>query len=230
MQLFTQADHRRVVAGEFTTTFRLWKTPHVKKGAVYPTGFGGSYRILDVREVRAGDLTDRDAWASGSPNKNALLVRVGEHTRARVTSSTTLVRVDFAYSDDEAPKKKALDVDEVLRRLAKLDTNRGKPWTKTALTLIEMYPRTKARELAKETDFERLDFKLHVRKLKALGLTTSFKIGYELTDLGQASLDAIRAGATTTPRRSETKRKAPTTRSRSSKSKRPAAKPSKRSR
>lgn len=193
MQLFTLDDHRRVVAGEFRVTFRLWKSAHVKKGAVYPTGFGGSYRIVDVRSVRAGSLTESDAWAAGSPSKRALIEKVGAHTRAKVTSATRLFRVDFEYRDEEPPKKSALSVDDAIKRMKRLDDNRGKAWTKRALELVELHPHTLARELAKEAGFERMDFKLHVRKLKALGLTNSHTIGYSLTDLGQAVLDALRA-------------------------------------
>jgi hypothetical protein len=35
------------------------------------------------------------------------------------------------------------------------------------------------------------DFKVNVRKLKALGLTLSLTVGYELSDLGQAYLDSL---------------------------------------
>ena len=41
-----------------------------------------------------------------------------------------------------------------------------------------------------ETNFlPRAEFKVLVRKLKGLGLTTSFPIGYELTELGVAYMD-----------------------------------------
>lgn len=191
MQLFTREDHRRVVAGEITTTFRLWKSPHVKPGAVYPTPWGGAYRILDVRLVAARDLGDADAWAAGFPDRAALLRRVAAHTKARIAPGTTLYRVDVAY-DVEAPRKRALSVDEALARLARLD-RATTPWTRTALELIERLPRVVARALAAEVGWETLPFKVNVRKLKALGLTTSHAIGYELTPLGQACLDRLRA-------------------------------------
>ena len=192
MQLFTLEDHRRVVAGEFNVTFRLWKTSHVKAGATYGTGFGGSYHIVDVKQVRSIDVSDADAWSAGQPNRAALLQLVGAHTKTKVTPAMKLWRVAFTYSDAE-PEKPKLDVDEALKRVARLDAAAGKPWAQQALALIEKHPRVFARELAKETRFPRLEFKVQVRKLKRLGLTTSFKVGYELTELGQAVLDRLRA-------------------------------------
>ena len=40
----------------------------------------------------------------------------------------------------------------------------------------------------------RPDFKLNVRKLKNLGLTLSFPVGYQLTELGQTYLDGLEDG------------------------------------
>jgi hypothetical protein len=188
--IFKLADHQRVARGEFTVTYRLWKSPHVKKGATYRSGFGGAYHILDVSLVRAGDISDKDARAAGSTDRQALLKLAGEHTRIKVTPSMKLYRVSFRYVDKE-PKRETLGVDEVLSRLARLD--KAKPWTEMALTLIERNPRVVARELAGEAGFDTLDFKVNIRKLKKLGLTTSLDIGYELTPLGQDTLDRMRA-------------------------------------
>jgi hypothetical protein len=192
VQLFTLADHRRVVAGEFKVTYRLWKRPHVKAGTTYAAGFGGAYHIVDVSTVRAGDLTDADAWSAGSPDKAALLHTVGAHTKTKVTARMKLTRVVFEYRA-QAPDKPQLPVDEIVERLTRLDAAAPATWTKTALELIERQPRTLARILAAEAGFDTLDFKVNVRKLKKLGLTTTHVRGYELTELGQAVLDALRA-------------------------------------
>jgi hypothetical protein len=190
MPLFTLADHQRVARHEFTVTYRLWKSSHVKKGATYPSGFGGAYHILNVTLVRAGDITDKDARSAGSPDRAALLELVGKHTRTKVTARMRLHRVEFRYEED-APEREMLDVEQVLIRLARLD-KATRPWTENALTLIERNPRVVARELAEEAGYPALDFKVNIRKLKKLGLTTSHDIGYELTELGQAALDRLR--------------------------------------
>ena len=64
------------------------------------------------------------------------------------------------------------------------------PWTRDVLRIIQRSPQTSARVLSAELGWERLDFKAHVRRLKRLGLTRSFEVGYELTELGQAALGA----------------------------------------
>jgi biotin operon repressor len=42
--------------------------------------------------------------------------------------------------------------------------------------------------LAETLDWDRADFKLHVRRLKALGLTISLDVGYRISPRGQAYL------------------------------------------
>ena len=58
-------------------------------------------------------------------------------------------------------------------------------WTHAVLQAIETQPQVPARILCAPLDWERLDFKAHVRKLKAIGLTISHEVGYELSDLGR---------------------------------------------
>lgn len=193
MPLFTMTDHRRVARHEFTVTYRLWKSSHVRKGATYPTGVGGAYHIVDVTLVRAGDITDKDARDAGSPDRKALLELVGKHTKTKVTSRMKLYRVEFQYLEAE-PERIELSVEQVIVRLARLD-KASRPWTEAALTLIERNPRIVARELAREAGYDTLDFKVNIRKLKRLGLTTSHDVGYELTELGQAILDRLRNSA-----------------------------------
>jgi hypothetical protein len=59
------------------------------------------------------------------------------------------------------------------------------------LRLIEESPAVVARLLAPATGTALPDFKLNVRKLKALGLTISLERGYELSELGQSYLDSL---------------------------------------
>jgi len=59
------------------------------------------------------------------------------------------------------------------------------------LRLIEASPQVPARLLAAELGWQTLDFKANVRKLKALGLTVSHEIGYELSDAGHRYLATL---------------------------------------
>ncbi len=68
--------------------------------------------------------------------------------------------------------------------------DRDAPWTRTTLKLIEKNPRVAASKLAAKLGRETLEFKTDVRKLKKLGLTQSFEVGYELSPRGKAYLAA----------------------------------------
>ena len=59
------------------------------------------------------------------------------------------------------------------------------PWTQAALEAIAVAPGRRAAELAAEQDRETAKFKADVRKLKALGLTISLEVGYELSPRGR---------------------------------------------
>ncbi len=92
----------------------------------------------------------------------------------------------------EAPEKPRLSLEEVRQRLERLDQrSRIGPWTLATLRLIEANQGVVARILADEMGRPRLEFKTDVRKLKALGLTISLEVGYELSELGQTYLDSL---------------------------------------
>lgn len=186
---FTASDHARVASGEITVTWRLWKYAHVRPGRVYATGFGGAIEVEDLCQVRAADLTEADAAEVGLSGTASLIELVRSHTGATVTPDTVLYRVQFHYLP-EAPAKPQLPLDVIEQRLQKLDAaSPTGPWTLQALRLIEDNPGLVARALALEAGLPRDVFKANVRKLKALGLTRSLTVGYELTELGQTYLD-----------------------------------------
>ena len=191
MVSFTASDHARVAAGEITVTWRLWKYAHVKPGKVYATGFGGAVEVEDVRAFRVSDVTDVDAHDVGLPHAAALIELARSHTGREVTGDTLLYRVRFHYLPYE-PEKPRLSIDQLNTRLDRLDAaSRFGPWTRPTLRLIEERPGVVARLLAVEAGQPRDDFKVNVRKLKALGLTLSLEVGYDLSELGQTYLDSL---------------------------------------
>jgi hypothetical protein len=82
------------------------------------------------------------------------------------------------------------------QRLARLDraSSHG-PWTVATLRLIRDRPAVRAGDLAASVGREMLPFKVDVRKLKNLGLTTSLRVGYELSPRGTAYLAATASEA-----------------------------------
>jgi len=59
------------------------------------------------------------------------------------------------------------------------------------LAAIRDRPETRAAELARDVGWERDSFKVHVRKLKNLGLTESLEVGYRLSPRGMVVLGAL---------------------------------------
>ncbi len=76
----------------------------------------------------------------------------------------------------------------IAARLARLDSRPTGSWTREILTWIRDNPQVVSTRLAEERGVERLPMKTDIRKLKALGLTISHEVGYELSPRGVAYL------------------------------------------
>jgi hypothetical protein len=192
---FRREDRERVANGEITVSFRLWRSAHVKAGKSYPTGFG-TVDIEDVRVIPAALVSEADVGPSGCVDIAAIWNLAGEHTGAVVGPDTLLHRVQFRFLGDVPPHSQPapnLSLDQLSARLERMDrlSTRG-PWTKATLDLIEAGPGVPARLLAAGMGMETREFKVNVRKLKALGLTISHEVGYELSDLGRRYLSLSR--------------------------------------
>ena len=98
------------------------------------------------------------------------------------------------------------DVAAIREKLARMD--RGSPWTAKTLSLIEKHPRVAASKLAEKVGRETLDFKADVRKLKKLGLTQSFEVGYEIAPRGKSYLARARTRPAKRPTKSRAKSRA----------------------
>ena len=90
----------------------------------------------------------------------------------------------------EAAELSDADRAELDAALARLDAAAADgPWTSTFLRLIADHEGTRAPDLAEmvgEPEVPR--FKRRVRRLKALGLTESLRVGYRLSPRGRAHL------------------------------------------
>jgi hypothetical protein len=89
----------------------------------------------------------------------------------------------------EEPGSNVTDDDHrsVLQRLTQYHTRATEgPWTVRTLELIDEHPGLRAADLCRLARQDKDQFKLNVRKLKALGLTESLEIGYRLSPRGSA--------------------------------------------
>lgn len=178
-----------VADGTVTLAFRRWPKPDVKVGSQFRT-VAGVVRVEEVAVVDPAAITDAEAALAGHPSADAL------RRRLRDDESLPTYRVVLAYAgpDPRVALRESADlgdedVAEIDRRLERLDraSSHG-PWTMATLALIGRRPHTRAPDLAAEVGRERDPFKIDVRKLKNLGLTQSFDVGYDLSPRGRAYL------------------------------------------
>jgi hypothetical protein len=188
--LFAKWSWEGVGDGSITVTFRRWKRRQAIAGNVYRTA-AGRIEVTAVDVVTEAEVTDADARASGYPSAAGLLADL------RGTPDLPIYRIRFRVADGPEPREEldatadlsAGDRAELDRRLDRLDAaSKHGPWTRQVLALIAAKPAVRAGDLADDLGRERLDFKLDVRKLKALGLTISLGIGYRLSPRGEAYL------------------------------------------
>lgn len=105
------------------------------------------------------------------------------------------ITLEWAGEDPRLALRETLPTDAELAdigtRLARLDKRTTGPWTRDILEWIRDNPHVVSKELAALRDVDLLPMKADIRKLKALGLTISHDVGYELSPRGAAYLDHL---------------------------------------
>ncbi len=200
MLLFQKRFHEGLVDGSVTVTFRRWERPRVRPGVRYRCHPIGVLAVERIERVRLADIAEADARRAGFGSRDELIDYIRSGPGGEVGDETELFRVELHHGGEEDRVDIALDVDlsaddieAITDRLARMDA-KGK-WTATTLRLIQAHPRVAASKLARKLGRETQPFKADVRKLKHLGLTQSFEVGYEVSPRGLAYLKA------TAPRR-----------------------------
>lgn len=188
--------HEGLKSGAVTLTFRSWEKPHVKPGGRYRCHPIGVLEVDAIGRVRAGKISEKDARGAGFQTRAELLEYLRAATGSELDDRSELWRVTLHYGGDGDRVEIAFeddlsdsDVAEIQRKLERMDAK--KPWTREVLDLIEKHPRTAASKLAARLGRETKPFKSDVVKLKKLGLTQSFEVGYELSPRGKAYRRAI---------------------------------------
>jgi hypothetical protein len=176
--------------GSVTLAYRRWKKQDVVPGRRFTTA-AGVVRVEAVDVVDADAITDEDARQAGWPDADRLRKRLAPD------ESLPTYRVRLVW-DGEDPRialredaaLTVADVAAIDARLERLDrASPSGPWTMATLALIGEHPQRRAPDLAEMVGRETAPFKLDVRKLKAMGLTRSFAVGYEISPRGRAYLD-----------------------------------------
>jgi hypothetical protein len=178
-----------VADGSVTLAFRRWRRQDVRPGQVFTTS-AGLVRVDAVTVVDESDISDEDARRAGWADAERLRRRLageGATYRVQLSHAGPDPRIELRSSADLT----ADDVAELDRRLERLDraSSHG-PWTLPYLELIRAHPQRRAPDLAEMVGRETAPFKIDVRKLKNLGLTVSFPVGYEVSPRGLAYLSS----------------------------------------
>lgn len=191
MLLFQKRFLAGIIDGSITLTFRQWPKPQVKPHGRYRVHPIGVVEVTGIERVRVSDISAADALHAGFDDRDELMAYLKPAARGPFGPRTELFRVEMRYGGDgdwvdisRDDKLSEDDIADIDSRLARFD--RAKPWTRETLKLIERYPRVAAAKLAERVKREKLDFKADVVKLKKLGLTQSFEVGYELSPRGKA--------------------------------------------
>ena len=175
--------------GSVTLAFRRWKKQDVEPGRRFTTA-AGMVRVDEVTVVDPDAITDEEARSAGWPDADRLRKRLNPDE----SLPTYRVRLSWDGEDPRIALREDADLSDedvaaIDARLDRLDRASGEgPWTMPTLGLIQAHPQRRAPDLAQMVGRETAPFKLDVRKLKALGLTRSFAVGYEVSPRGQAYL------------------------------------------
>jgi hypothetical protein len=171
--------------GTVTLAFRRWRRQDVTVGQVFTTA-AGLVRVTAVSVVAS--VSDAEAALAGWASSDKLTARLapeGELYRVGLEWAGEDPRIALRESADLT----LADVADLDTRLARLDraSSHGE-WTLHYLELVRDHPQRRAPDLAEMVGRETAPFKIDVRKLKNLGLTRSFAVGYELSPRGAAYL------------------------------------------
>ena len=203
---FRQGDHEAIAHGAITLTFRRWRRPQARVGGRYRIG-GHVIEVTSVEQIDPSDISLPDAQAAGHDSAAAVLDAIRRNQRRSGDAGAPLYRVAFqSLGEQPDPRsilaaKSGLDGDElsvITERLARMDARAGHgPWTRSALEAIAAEPGRRAADLAALQGRETAKFKADVRKLKALGLTISLEVGYELSPRGRVVLQVLQDSSET---------------------------------
>jgi hypothetical protein len=193
--LFERRLQAGLADGTIRLAFRRWKRAQVVAGRRYRSPIG----MIEVHAVSqvTGQIPPDDARAAGYASVQELLADL------KGPPDASLFRLELSRSPEADPRGVLAADDELgsaelvdlRRRLARLDAAAGRPWTLATLEAIEAQPGRRAGDLYLGLGWSELqDFKLHVRRLKALGLSLSLRVGYRLSPRGESLLRALRSG------------------------------------
>jgi hypothetical protein len=190
---FEQRLRDGIHSGAIVLAFRRWKRSQVVPGHQYRTGTG-MVEVESVDVVEPSSVDAAQAREAGYTSVGELLADL-RGDPALPVYRIRLHRIHGPDPRDELARAASLTeahVAAITARLARMDrsSSRG-PWAGAVLALIADRPGVVSTVLAEAMGWGRQDFKLHVRRLKELGLTLSLDVGYRLSPRGESYRDHL---------------------------------------
>ena len=192
---FEQRLRDGIHSGAIVLAFRRWKRSQVVPGRRYRTG-------IDMVEVESVDVVEPSSVDAAAAREAGYASVAELLADLRGDPALPVYRIRLRRIDGPDPRAELArtagltdaDIAAITARLARMDraSSRG-PWTGAVLALIADRPGIVSTSLAESMGWERQDFKLHVRKLKELGLTHSLDVGYQLSPRGKSYLNHLRS-------------------------------------
>lgn len=172
----------RIIAGEISVVFRVWKRPTVKTGGTLKTR-KGVLSIIKVEQIDRSKVSAKDIKNAGLTSREELceIDREGDFYKITVAHAGEDPRIALRQNVD---KKELENVCDKLRNMGQ--------WTTQFLQMIHDQPNVHAQILADSIELEKLKFKAKVRRLKTLGLTESLRPGYKLSLRGEKVLKMLK--------------------------------------
>ncbi len=190
--LFKQNILDGIVAGRVTLAFRRWRRPSVKDEGSLHTAVG-LLSIEDVAPCSNASLTEADARAAGFDDLRTLRADLaGQRDGQLYRIAFRLLGKDPRVAVRENTDLSADQLAALLAKLARLD--KAGAWTRATLQTIAENESRRAGDLAEMLGRDKDWLKLHIRKLKNLGLTESLGTGYRISPCGKLVLKAMPKG------------------------------------
>jgi hypothetical protein len=178
--LFEKRLRDGLVDGSVSLAFRRWRRAQVVVGGQYRLCAGaGVVPVSSVDVVSTDQITAEDARAAGFTSAWDVIADLG-------AGDGLTYRIAFGPVEQDPRdvlRERSDDLAGVAQRLRRIEH------ADETLAAIGAHPGVRAADLMGPLGWDDLHaFKMHVRRLKALGLTISLPTGYRLSPRGQAYL------------------------------------------
>ncbi len=190
--LIKSAQLEGIATGSVSVAFRRWRRPTVKAGGTLRTAIG----VLAIDAVEAIDrarLSNEDARAAGYASLAALVAELDARDEGQIFRiSLRLAGPDPRLTLREQGDVTAMELSRLREQLTRWDVRSAHgPWTLAVLRAVRAHEGLRAADLAARLVLPRDWLKIHVRKLKELGLTESLDVGYRISPRGLALLTSL---------------------------------------